>query len=71
MNEFNLIKISSDLIITGKATSIIIKSDKGHRLALIRVDAIFKAEPNTDEFEELEILKKAIHKYEEKHHSWK
>lgn len=68
MNEFDLVKTSTDLILMGSIKSVIIKSKKGHRLALDRIDIISNAKPNTKEFEELRILGEAVRKYEEKHH---
>ena len=45
-----------------------IKTESDYEEALERVDKIFDAEPNTPDFDELDILVTLIEKYEEEHY---
>lgn len=47
----------------------IIRNEKDYDTALERMDAIFNAEPGTDEFDEMEVLALLIENYEDEHHS--
>ena len=44
-----------------------IRTNADHQNALNRIDALFDAEPNTPEGDELEVLVELIHAYEEAH----
>lgn len=45
-----------------------IRTEKDYTLALKRIDALMDAEPNTKEFDELDILVTLVEAYEEKHY---
>lgn len=45
-----------------------IRTEKDYTLALKRIDALMDAEPNTKEFDELDILATLVEAYEEKHY---
>ena len=46
-----------------------IRNEKDYKLALSRVESLMDAKPNTDEFDELEVLATLIDNYESKHYA--
>lgn len=44
-----------------------IRNEVDHQNALARIDALFDAEPNTPEGDELEVMIELVHAYEEAH----
>jgi len=46
----------------------LIKSEEQYDSALIRIDELFDAEPDTKEYDEAELLMALVHLYEEEHY---
>ena len=46
-----------------------IRNEQDYELALSRVESLMDAKPNSDEFDELEVLSTLIDKYEAKHYA--